>query len=125
MTALLFLGVCAAGGLGAAIRLWTDAVVRGRLGSRMPWGTAFVNLSGSLALGLLTGLATAAVVSADWKAVLGTGLLGGYTTFSTATFETIRLWQDRRHPAAFVNGFGMLAAGVALAWGGFVLGAAI
>lgn len=125
MTAAVFIGICVAGGLGAAARFWVDASVRNRFGTRVPWGTAVINLSGSLLLGLLTGLATAALVSADWKAILGTGLLGGYTTFSTATFETVRLLQEGRRPAAVVNGVGQLAVAILLSWGGFALGAAL
>lgn len=122
MTAAVFAGICVAGGLGAAARFWVDATVRKRFGSRMPWGTTMINLSGSLLLGLLTGLATAALVSADWRAILGTGLLGGYTTFSTAAFETVRLLHAGRRPAAALNGIGMLVLAVLLAWGGFALG---
>jgi CrcB protein len=54
--------------------------------------------------------------------VLGTGLLGGYTTFSTASFETVRLLQEREYVRAATNGFGMLAAAVLAAVLGLWLG---
>lgn len=123
MNAAVFLGVALAGGLGASMRLLLDGVVCSRTRSDgLPWGTIVVNLSGSLLLGLLLGLATGSLVSEEWVHVLGVGFLGGYTTFSTASFETVRLLQQRRLGAALVNGFGVLlataiAAGVAY-WAG-------
>jgi CrcB protein len=59
-----------------------------------------------------------------WQAVVGTGFLGGYTTFSTASFETAGLLLDRRPLAAAANGLGVLVMCVAAASGGFALGAA-
>lgn len=110
MNPLVFLGAALAGGLGASLRLLLDGIVRSRSRSDgMPWGTIVVNVSGSLLLGLLLGLATASVFSEEWVHILGVGLLGGYTTFSTASFETVRLLQQRRLGAALVNGLGVLA----------------
>jgi CrcB protein len=79
-------------------------------------------VSGSFALGLLTGLALQAVVAPEWTAVLGTGLLGGYTTFSTASVETVRLLAAGRRGAAVANGLGMLVACVGVASLGLWLG---
>jgi fluoride exporter len=81
--------------------------------------TAVINLSGSLVLGLLTGLAARQRLPPQWHLVLGTGLLGGYTTFSTASFETVRLLEDHRYVAAATNGLGMLIVGSAAAALGF------
>lgn len=122
MSPWVFAAVCAAGGVGATVRFWIDATVRARFGSRMPWGTGLINLSGSLLLGMLTGLVAAALLSADWRAVLGTGLLGGYTTFSTAMLDTMLLVQQRRRTAALLNGLGQLVLAVLLAWAGFAIG---
>jgi CrcB protein len=125
MTPLVFVGVSLAGGLGAAVRLLADGVVRARLGGRLPWGTLVINASGSLLLGFLTGLAQAGQLPGLWELVLGGGLLGGYTTFSTASFETVRLLQERRITAAAMNGLGMLLLSVALAFGAYELGVAL
>ena len=122
MTPLLFLAVAAAGGVGAALRFVVDGVVRARIRSSYPVGVTIINVTGSFLLGLLTGLALSRLVSDEWLLVLGTGLLGGYTTFSTASFETVRLLQLRRPGAALANGLGMLVASVAVATLGLWLG---
>jgi CrcB protein len=119
---LLLVAVAAAGGIGAAARFVVDGLVKDRLGSAYPWGTTAINVSGSFALGLVTGLALQAVVAPEWKAVLGTGLLGGYTTFSTASVETVRLLAAGRRGAAVANGLGMLVACVGVASLGLWLG---
>jgi len=119
---LLVVAVAVAGGVGAATRFVVDGLVKDRLGSAYPWGTTVINVSGSFALGLLTGLALQAVVTPEWKAVLGTGLLGGYTTFSTASVETVRLLAAGRRGAAVANGLGMLVACVGVASLGLWLG---
>ena len=67
-------------------------------------------------------LALAQVLPDPVRLVAGTGFLGGYTTFSTATFETVRLVQERRLPAAILNGLGTLVATTALAGLGLVIG---
>lgn len=125
MTPLLLLGLAVAGGVGAMLRLFVDGVVRSRFGGRLPWGTITINVTGSFLLGALTGLAQAGPLPEAWEAVLGTGLLGGYTTFSTASVETVRLLEERRVLAAVLNGAGMLVAAVAAAVGGYALGVAL
>jgi crcB protein len=115
--------VAAGGGLGAVARFVLDALVRGRIRTVVPAGTMIINVSGSLLLGLVTGLVLFHAVPDDWRLVLGTGFLGGYTTFSTASFETVRLLQERRWVAAVVNGLGMLLLAAAAAAGGMALAA--
>ncbi|RFA11862.1 chromosome condensation protein CrcB [Subtercola boreus] len=122
---LLTVLVAVSGGLGAIIRFVVDGVVRSRLGSRYPFGTTVINLSGAMLLGFVTSLALGQVLSNDWRLMLGTGLLGGYTTFSTASFETVRLLQAGRYGAALCNGVGMLVVSVLLAGAGFWLGTLI
>lgn len=112
VTALL---VCAAGGVGAAMRLVLDGLIRERVPSTYPVATTAINVSGSLILGLVAGLAAYHLLPPPWQLVAGTGLLGGYTTFSTASFETVRLAEDRRYLAAALNAFGMLVAGTGAA----------
>jgi CrcB protein len=122
MTALLL--IAAAGGLGAVARLILDGLIRSRLPVGYPVGTTIVNLSGSLTLGLLTGLVLGGAAPESWRLVAGTGFLGGYTTFSTASVETVRLLQDRLWLASLVNGLGMLVGCGLLAGLGLLVGLA-
>jgi CrcB protein len=122
VTPLLALAVAAAGGLGAVSRLVLDGVLRARLRIAFPIGTTVINVTGSFLLGFVTGLAAAHGLPPEWRAILGTGFLGGYTTFSTASYETVRLAQQRRYRAAFFNGVGMLVLALAAAWLGLWLG---
>ncbi|SDR76393.1 camphor resistance protein CrcB [Friedmanniella luteola] len=125
MTPALLVVVALAGGAGAAARLVLDGEVRRRLGDGLPRGTALVNLSGSLLLGLLTGLAAGGLLPPTARVVVGTGFLGGFTTFSTAAVETVRLALQRRTGAAVLHGAGQLVAGVLLAGSGLAAGLAL
>lgn len=114
--------VSVAGGFGAVARFVVDGLVSTGRSLRYPVGTTLINVSGSLALGLVAGL----VFHHGWppgrQLVLGTGFLGGYTTFSTASYETVRLAREQRWSAALANGFGMAVASVAMAGLGLWLG---
>ena len=122
MTPGLFLAVALAGGAGATLRLFLDGVVRARVRTTLPVGTLLINVVGSLVLGLVTGLTLAAWLPEAWHLVLGGGLMGGFTTFSTASVETVRLAEDRRSFAALANGLGMLVLAVSCAFLGLWLG---
>jgi CrcB protein len=119
---VIVLWVALAGGLGAVARLVLDGAVRQRVPGH-PLGTVLVNLTGSLLLGLVAGLAAGAALSPSVQLVAGTGFLGGYTTFSAASVETVRLVRDGRWSAALLHGLGMLVGSVALAALGWGLGA--
>jgi fluoride exporter len=84
------------GGMGALLRFVVDGHVRTNSRREFPWGTILINASGSLLLGLITGLALAHHASTNARLIVGTGFCGGYTTFSTASFETVRLIEERR-----------------------------
>ncbi|MRK03189.1 fluoride efflux transporter CrcB [Aeromicrobium sp. S22] len=116
MTTLL---MALAGGLGAGARWSVGAWITPRTSHRLPWATLVINVTGSFALGLLVGLAT----DSTWLTILGTGFLGGYTTFSTASTDTVQLAIDRRYAAAAVNASVMLVLGVAAAACGWTLAA--
>lgn len=125
MTVLLFIALALAGGLGAASRMFLDGLIKSRIGGAIPWGTITINVSGSFVLGLLTGLASVQILPEAWHLIIGTGFLGGYTTFSTASFETVRLIQERRWTLSLTTGLGTLvlataAAGLGLWLGGIV-----
>ena len=122
MTAPLLIGLVVAGAVGAPCRYLVDRLVQDVIGSRFPWGTLVVNGSGSLLLGLLTGAAIYHGFPATPKVILGTGFCGAYTTFSTFTFETVRLLEEGAVGAALRNtalsllaGTGAAALGLAIA----------
>jgi CrcB protein len=115
---LLFAAAALAGGVGAVLRYLVDCGVAAFAGRRFPWGILVVNISGSFALGLVT------AVLPDQLFLLGAGLLGGYTTFSTAMLDTVALWRDGKRPASAFNAVGMLLLSLAAAAGGLAVGSA-
>ncbi|MET3370764.1 UNVERIFIED_CONTAM: CrcB protein [Jeotgalibacillus campisalis] len=117
---VLFLAL--AGGIGAATRFMVDGLIRHRLKTALPWGTIMINVSGSLALGFLAGLLMRGQTPESLFLIVGTGFLGGYTTFSTASLETIRLIQSGRTGLALINGLGSMAASVLAAAAGVGIG---
>jgi fluoride exporter len=108
----LYLAVAATGALGAPARYLVDLVVSQRRGGVFPWGTFVVNASGAFVLGVVTGLALHHGLSDSARTVLGTGLCGAYTTFSTFGYETVRLLEDRAWREAVLNVVGSLAVGL-------------
>jgi CrcB protein len=115
MTLLL---VMAAAAVGAPLRYIVDQVVQHRRDGAFPLGTFTINVTGSLLLGLLTGLARHHGLSAEALTVLGTGLLGGYTTFSTFSYETVRLLEDGALLEATLTVTASLAVGLLAAAAG-------
>ncbi|WP_432562501.1 fluoride efflux transporter FluC [Kineococcus sp. SYSU DK003] len=110
-----------AGGLGAACRFALDGAVRARFPSQFPWGVLVVNVLGSFLLGLLTGLVLDGADPA-WRLVLGVGFCGGFTTFSTAMTDTVRLVREGALRPAAGNLVGSLALTVLAAAFGLGLG---
>jgi len=121
VTALVLVVVAVGGGVGAALRFVLDGVVKARV-TRFPLGTLLINVSGSLVLGFVTGLGEAGTLAAPMVAVLGTGMMGGYTTFSTASVETVQLLRSGKTRLAVLNGLGMLVVSVGAAALGLQLG---
>ena len=110
-----------AGGVGAGLRYLVDRLLTPASGQRFPVGILVVNVSGSFALGIITGLGTA--IAPELSMVLGLGLLGGYTTFSTVSVETVLLAEGGRWRDAAANLFGTLALAALAAGAGLLLGA--
>lgn len=105
------------GGVGAGCRYSVDAFVRPRVSPVLPWSTHLINVTGSLLLGLIVGLGA----GDTWHTIAGTGFLGGFTTFSTASVETVHMALDGRHRAALTNSAAMLVLSVAAAALGYAL----
>lgn len=113
--------VALAGALGALGRFGVHGLVQSRAASRLPWGTVVVNVSGSLALGFLVGLATYQGLDADVRTVVGTGFLGAYTTFSSFSYDTLGLLEEGERDAALANAIGSVVVGLVAATAGFTL----
>ena len=118
----LILAVAAGGAVGAVARYLTGAAMTQLLGQSWPYGTFTVNIAGSLLMGMLIE-ATAPVwsLSAEMRALLITGVLGAFTTFSTFSLDAVTLWQRGQQELAglyvagsVVLGIGSLLAGMRL-----------
>ena len=107
--------------VGAPIRYLTDRAVQSRHDSVFPWGTFTVNVCGSLILGFLTALPS----SPSATALLGTGFCGALTTYSTFSYETLRLIQQGARFYALVNVIASVVAGLGAAGIGLLLAQAV
>ena len=125
MTFVAWIAFLVAAAVGAPARYLLDGWVQDRAGGAFPWGTFVVNVGGCLALGILTGFGLYHDLSATTRTIVGTGGLGAYTTFSTFTFETVRLAEEGAVEAALLNVGASLLVGLAAATLGLALTAAI
>lgn len=114
---LIFFGA----GLGANLRYWLGGWVQSRTGSIFPWGTVFVNASGGLVMGLFMALILRQGWPLGWRLFFAIGVLGGYTTFSTFSYETIALFQERAYGLALGNIAISNLASIAACWLGIVI----
>jgi len=115
---MLIAGIAVAGAIGALARYLVDAVVIRREAGGLPAATLAINVTGSFVLGVLTGLALYHSLPSAPKIVLGTGFCGAYTTFSTFTYEVVRLAEDRQHRAAALTlGLSVVAPALVAALG--------
>ncbi|MER6223046.1 fluoride efflux transporter CrcB [Streptomyces sp. 900105755] len=110
---------------GAPLRYLTDRAVQARHDSVFPWGTFVVNVSGCLILGLLTGAASAGAASPHLQLLLGTGLCGALTTYSTFSYETLRLTETGAGLYAAANVVASLVAGLGAAFAGVAIAQAV
>ena len=101
-------GVAVAGAVGAVARFTVDGAITTRRSGAFPLATLIINVAGSALLGVLTGLVLFQHAPDGWRVVIGTGFCGGFTTFSTASFASVRLAQDDRPGLAALNVLGTL-----------------
>ena len=123
--ALDYLFVAAGGAVGAPLRYLTDRFVQRRHDSLFPWGTFTVNVFGSMILGVLAGALLVGAGSTTAGLLLGTGFCGALTTFSTLSYETARLFEQRARLYAFLNIGGTVIAGLAAVSVGYLIGTAL
>jgi CrcB protein len=123
MSPLAWVAFVGAGAVGAPVRYLVDGFVSDRVEGAFPWGTFVINVTGSLLLGLVTGLSLYHAFPKTPRVVVGTGFCGAYTTFSTFSFETIRLLEEGAVDEALRNAFGTLVTCAAAAAAGLALAA--
>lgn len=111
--------------VGAPLRYLTDRAVQARHDTVFPWGTFTVNVSGCLVLGLLTGAVAAGAASSHLQLLLGTGLCGALTTYSTFSYETLRLAEGGARFYAAANAVASVIAGLCAAFAGVALAEAL
>ncbi|WP_324787824.1 fluoride efflux transporter CrcB [Streptomyces sp. H51] len=104
--------------IGAPLRYLTDRAVQSRHDSVFPWGTFVVNVTGCLVLGLLTGAVASGAAGSHLQPLIGTGLCGALTTYSTFSYETLRLTETGAGLYAAANVVGSVAAGLGAAFAG-------
>lgn len=122
---MILLLTALAGGLGGVARFTVDSWVARRNRISVPMGTVVVNVTACFLLGTVTGWAAGTAGSAGIKEVLGVGLLGGYSTFSTASVEGMRLVAAGRPAGAAVHAGGMLGVSLLASTLGLMVGRAL
>ncbi len=111
---LIFFGA----GIGANLRYWLGGWAQARFGTSFPWGTLFVNVSGALLIGLFLGLQARHGWPNGWRLLVALGLLGGYTTFSAFSVETLAMLRGRRGFPRTLYSLGSVTLSLAAAWAG-------
>ena len=115
--------VAAGGAIGAALRYGIGLGITARTGEGFPWHTLAINVVGAFLIGMLLALPWTGMSSgAPWRLFLVTGILGGFTTFSTLSYESIELVSQGRAIAGLANMFGSGALGLGAAWLGLLAG---
>ncbi|OGU25478.1 MAG: camphor resistance protein CrcB [Ignavibacteria bacterium GWA2_54_16] len=116
---LVFLG----GGIGAATRYWMSGLVHERLGSAFPYGTLAVNILGCFVIGLIMGSMEERFLShPSLRMFLTIGILGGFTTFSSFSYETIAMLKDGEFAYASLNVFASVLCCLSGTWLGLIAG---
>jgi CrcB protein len=118
---ILAIAVGCAGALGAVGRYLMDGAIQDRTRGVLPLGTMTVNVVGSLMIGLVAGVALFHGFGSTAEVIVGTGFCGGLTTWSTASWETLRLFEDGEVVCGILNALGGLAASLAAAGAGLAL----
>lgn len=110
-------------GLGGGVRYVLGTWLTGKWGAAFPWHTFLINITGSFLLGVVMALSVErGLLSSPWRLFLGTGILGGYTTFSTLSYESVALMGQGLWMSGALNMFGSGLAGLIAALLGLVVG---
>ena len=119
MTLEKLLAVAIGGSIGSVVRYLVSTWAAERFGAEFPYGTLFVNVAGCLMIGFFMTLTTERlIVSPYWRLIFAVGFLGGLTTFSSFSYETLRLVKDADMLSAFYNIGLNLVLGLVATWSG-------
>jgi len=123
---LKYLMVGVGGCLGSILRFWLGSYIGNKMGSRFPYGTFVINITGSFLVGLVFALLTVKTEwSPNWRYLIPIGFIGGYTTFSSFEYETLRTMQDGRIGLGLLYVAASVVVGFVAVWGGMIAGRAI
>jgi fluoride exporter len=117
--------VALGGAVGSVLRYGVGRLMGPTADTRVPWHTFVVNITGAFALGLLLALAVRHGWPGWWRPLLGVGLLGGYTTFSTFALESTELALRSMQLTSALYAIGSVTLGMLAAWMGLLLGRAV
>lgn len=121
-----YLMIALGGSVGAIARYAVGSYVGNRMGTRFPYGTFLINMSGSFVIGMvMTILAARTHLSRNWAFLVPIGFIGAYTTFSSFELETLRLVQDGQATSALLNVLLSVVVGFVMVWMGVVAGRAL
>lgn len=104
------------GGLGASARYWLSVLIADRVGAGFPWSTFCINVTGSFLIGLLITFVNSPGAGTGWRLFVVVGVLGGYTTFSSFSLETVNLLRERHFGFALGNVLGSCLLGLGACW---------
>ena len=111
------------GCLGSILRFWLGSYIGGKMGTRFPYGTFVINITGSFLIGLVFALLTARTQwSPNLRYLIAIGFIGGYTTFSTFEYETLRAVQDGQFTIGTLNVVLSIVVGFLMVWTGAIVG---
>jgi len=114
------------GCLGSILRFWLGSYIGNKMGSRFPYGTFVINITGSFLVGLVFALLTVKTQwSPNWRYLIPIGFIGGYTTFSSFEYETLRTMQGGQIGLGLLYVAASVVVGFVAVWGGMIAGRAI
>lgn len=119
---MIWLFIAAGGAAGAVARYGISRWVHAQAGYTFPWGTLVVNVAGSLLIGFAIRFFQTTQLTPELRALITVGLLGGFTTFSTYTYETAVLLEEGAWVRAALYSVGSLLAGIGAVYMGIALG---
>jgi fluoride exporter len=118
----LFWAIAVGAAAGGVSRFYLAAAIQQRLGASFPWGTLAINITGSLLLGFLIRYALATpAISLEMRAMLTVGFCGGYTTFSSYSYETMVMLEEGQFGRAALYSLGSVVLALFATFAGFVL----